>query len=79
MLAKIGFAALVVLVGAESFVGAAAIFWPLTALAHLGRPFEIAAFGLAGIVGVAMAVWMGAVAIRAEKALQEDVRPDAQP
>lgn len=77
MIAKIGFIALVLLVGAESFVGAAAIFWPLTALAHLGRPFEIAAFGLAGIVGAAAAVWMGAVAIRAEKALQEESRRDA--
>lgn len=64
MLAKVGFIALVVLVGSEAFVMVSAVLYPLAAMLHLGAPVQKAALGLALIAGLAAGAWIGASAAR---------------
>lgn len=56
MLAKLGLAALVILVGSETFALSAAVLWPLAALSHLGAAVQNGALILSGLLGVVAGV-----------------------
>lgn len=53
MLAKLGLAALVILVTSEAFALSAAVLWPLAAFAHLGVATQNGALIFSGLLGAA--------------------------
>jgi len=67
MFAQLGLAALVVLVGVETFALSAAILWSLAALADLGAAVEDGALIIAGVLGVAAGYAMARLAIKSRE------------
>lgn len=66
MIAKLGLAALVVLVGSETFVVTGAMLWPIVALSHLGSAVQTGAIIAAAVAGLAAGVWIAMHAARAK-------------
>lgn len=64
MLAKLGFVALIVMVGVESSILVSAILWPLVVFLHAGVLLTDGAIAFAVLAGLAAAVWIGITAKR---------------
>jgi hypothetical protein len=54
----VGLAALVVLVGVESFAFSGAVLWALSEFLHLGKLVEEGAVGLAALIGLLSGYWI---------------------